>query len=136
MIRRLLCWFLLLLLVACKKEKHIILMKGRLLQSSSNPVPVDNNKLTFYQNGSSGAPIDIGSSSASADCITNKNGIFQCSFILDTSTFPVINSPSKNSIFMSGRTTTTEFHLFSLTYRHQIQIYTLFIYINWFIKLS
>lgn len=89
--------------ISCKKERHIVTISGMLLQSSSNPVPVGNYTLSFYQQGSTPELIDIGTYSASATCVTTAAGNFQCNFTEGKGTFLGISMTNKGNITMSGQ---------------------------------
>jgi hypothetical protein len=68
--------FLFVLVIwGCKKENRDYTVSGRLLQSSSNPVPVANLVLELYQAGGGSNPLG-GTSSSSAKTKTDAQGNF------------------------------------------------------------
>ena len=101
------CLFI-FLLSSCQKDKHnTLVIKGRLLQSSSNPVPVVDYKLSFYQAGNPNeVPIPIiGPSSAAAVATTNATGYFESHLFLSKgSFFGIPTGTNDNSISVSGTT--------------------------------
>lgn len=93
---------LIILLFGCRKKTKVYSIEGRILQSSSNPVPQGNYKLTFYQKGSPIIPIPIGSSSASATSLTNADGYFNCRFQTGEATFLLIPLSNSSPLTMQG----------------------------------
>ncbi len=92
---------LLLLVTSCKKDKHYQIT-GRLLLSSSHPVPVSQYGLEVYQAGSFGAPIAIGTSSSQASGITDMNGRFSIRFTQGKGTFMGIPTSNSSPVVLSG----------------------------------
>lgn len=68
--------FLVLFSAGCKKKNQEYTISGRLLISSSNPVPVSNLSLSLHQSGGPGTPI-ANSTSSSAKTITDAQGTFR-----------------------------------------------------------
>lgn len=64
---------------SCKKESYVTI-EGKLLLSNTNPVPVSNYKLYFFQSGSPGIPFPSFSSSSDASTTTDNNGNYSVRF--------------------------------------------------------
>ena len=94
--------FTVLLLSGCSKKTKVYSIQGRVLQSSSNPVPLSNYKLTFFQPGRPEALIPIGASSASTSSFTNNNGFFSCRFQTGEATFLLIPLSNSSPLSMRG----------------------------------
>ena len=90
--------------LGCRKESttRTALIKGRLLQSSSNPVPAANYKLSFIQSGSNAVFIALSTSTSTADFTTNSEGYFSCNFPLGQGYFFGIPTRDKDPIQIYG----------------------------------
>lgn len=89
------------LFISCKKTKTIKL-EGKLLISSSNPVPVRNAKLNFYQSGSQPIPFPANAASAEASTVTDNNGNFKVDFKPGKAYFVFFQSTNSSPISVTG----------------------------------
>lgn len=90
-----------LLLISCKKEKAIRL-EGKLLISSSNPIPIKNFELNFYQSGSPSIPFPANVASAEASTVTDNNGNFKVDFKPGKAYFVFFQSTNSSPISVTG----------------------------------
>jgi hypothetical protein len=89
---------------SCKKEKYIII-EGRLLISNTNPIPVTNYELHFFQPGSPGIPIAIYSLSSEGFATTDNSGNYSAKFKLGRSGFMGFEGSNTSPIDMRGEAT-------------------------------
>ncbi len=101
-----------LIAVACKKDETIT-FTGKLIFSSTDPRPVSNYELEFYQSGSPSIPIAIGSSSSSSTTITDQAGNFKHVFTLGKARLIVFSGTNSSAISING-VGNTNFSAFSL----------------------
>lgn len=94
--------FVFAVLAGCRKRTRIYSIKGKILLSSSNPVPVSNYKLSFYQAGSPGAILPIGASSSSGASVTDAEGNFNCRFPAGEAFFFMLPLSSNVPLSMAG----------------------------------
>ncbi|MEO5562379.1 MAG: hypothetical protein ABIR18_03065, partial [Chitinophagaceae bacterium] len=93
-----------LLLSSCRKEKEkIYQIQGRLLVSSTNPIPVANYTIDFYQSGSPGIPFPAYTLSSSSSAVTDTKGYFKCDFRVGKSSFLFLNGTNSKPVNMEGR---------------------------------
>jgi hypothetical protein len=89
---------------SCRKENEkVYRISGRLVASTSNPVPVSNYTIDFYQRGTPGIPFPAYSTSASASVTTDQNGFFSLDFRAGKSSFLFLNGYNSSPISLEGR---------------------------------
>ena len=86
---------------SCKKESYVTI-EGKILLSNTNPVPVSNYKLYFFQSGSPGIPFPSFSSSSDASTTTDNNGNYSVRFKQGESGFLFFRGTNSSPIDMSG----------------------------------
>lgn len=121
--------FILILITSCKKDKHYQ-VTGRLLLSSSQPVPVTQYKLDIYQPGSFGAPIAIGTTSSQANGITDMNGRFTFRFTEGKGMFMGIPTSNASPAVLSGYENTglPGMYLLNFPYKDAAQLGDIYLY--------
>ena len=86
---------------SCKKDTFIT-FEGRLLISNTNPVPVSNYKVSFFQAGSPGIPIAIYSTSSEAFTNTDNNGNYWARFEPGRSGFLFLQGSNSGPVDIMG----------------------------------
>ena len=89
------------LFYSCKKETFIT-FEGRLLISNTNPVPVSNYKVSFFQAGSAGIPIAIYSTSSETVTTTDNNGNYSARFEPGRSGFLIFQGSNSGPVNIMG----------------------------------
>lgn len=88
---------------SCKKESYVTI-EGKLLLSNTNPVPISNYKLYFFQSGSPGIPFAAYSLSSDASTTTDNNGNYSVKFKQGESGFLFFRGTNSSPIDMRGET--------------------------------
>ncbi len=88
-----------ILFCACKKPKPIV-FSGQLLLTRKSLVPLSNKKIQIFQSG--GSAILSGSSSSTAEAITDANGRFSMTFVPGTTYFAGFSGENISPLTLSN----------------------------------